>query len=465
MLIRGAEVQGCRRDVRIAGELVVELGAELAPRPGESAVEARGGALLPGLHDHHLHLLAWAAARDSLACGPPAVRDRRGLARALRAASPLAGWVRAVGYHESVAGALDRAALDRLLPNAALRLQHRSGALWLLNSLAVKELGLDAGADAPGVERDAAGRATGRLFRLDAWLRERLPPASPPDLAALSSALGACGVSGVTDATPGNGPRELALFAGALARGELRQRLVLMGGRELPSPAPGGALTRGALKLLLEEDRLPDFDALVALVVEAHAAGRPVAMHCVTRAELVLAVAAFAGAGAAAGDRVEHASLAPPELLAQLRALPLTVVTQPNFVAERGDAYRAEVEPREHSWLYRCRSFLEAGVALGAGTDAPFGAADPWAAMRAAVERRTAEGHPLGEVEALTPEQALALFTTPAEAPGGAPRRVAVGERADLCLLDAPWAEAREQLARERVRATWTAGVAVHGPS
>ena len=67
-------------------------------------------------------------------------------------------------------------------------MQHRSGALWMLNSAACRALGLDAGADAPGVERDGRGRATGRLFRLDAWLRERLGEEALPDLAPVGAA-------------------------------------------------------------------------------------------------------------------------------------------------------------------------------------------------------------------------------------------------------------------------------------
>ena len=74
--------------------------------------------------------------------------------------------------------------------------------------------------------------------------------------------------------------------------------------------------------------------------------------------------------------------------------------------------------------------------------------------MRAAVERRTEAGAVLGEEESLRPERALALFTTPPEEPGGAPRRVEVGAPADLCLLALPWSEAREELSSEHVAAT-----------
>jgi len=212
------------------------------------------------------------------------------------------------------------------------------------------------------------------------------------------------------------------------------------------------------VKLVLREFDLPAFDALEATIEQAHAAGRDVAVHCVTRAELVLALGAFASVGSQPGDRIEHASIAPPELATKIAALGLTVVTQPNFIRERGDAYAREVEAVDRPWLYRCQGLLEAGVAVGGGTDAPFGDPDPWLAMQAALDRRTPSGIRLGEAEALSPERALALFTTASDSPGGAPRRVAVGEPADLCLLDRPWARARDALSSEQVRLTCVAG-------
>jgi len=97
---------------------------------------------------------------------------------------------------------------------------------------------------------------------------------------------------------------------------------------------------------------------------------------------------------------------------------------------------------------------LDGGVALGAGTDAPYGAADPWVAIRAAVDRTTREGATLGGAEALTPERALALFTSPISSPGELPASIAPGGEADFCLVDLPWREFREKLCREHVAMT-----------
>lgn len=461
MLIRNAEVEGRRVDVRCAGGRILEIAEGLTGRPGwEQELDARGGALLPGLHDHHLHLLALAAALESLDCGPPAVRTPDELGRRLAGASPdRTGWLRGRGYHDSVAGALDRRRLDALRADLPIRIQHRSGAMWLLNSEGLRRLGLGPVASLPeGVERDAAGRPTGRLFRLDGWLRSRLPSRPEPVLTAVGRDLTQFGVTGVTDATPTNGPDEQALLEAAQRGGELPQHILLMGGLDLLASSGTPRIAIGARKRLLDEPALPALAELVHWIEAAHALDRPVAFHAVTRTELHFALAALTEAGSQAGDRIEHASVAPDETLGRIRQLGLTVVTQPGFVAERGDAYRREVDPRDLGVLYRLRSWLAAGVALGGGTDAPFGEHDPWRAMRAAVERRTADGEILGANERITPEQALALFTSAPQRPGGPTRRVRMGEAADLCLLDLPWAEARGQLSRERVRATFIAG-------
>ncbi|HEX2485312.1 MAG TPA: amidohydrolase family protein [Myxococcota bacterium] len=432
----------------------------------ESFVDARGGALLPGLHDHHLHLFSLAAALESVACGPPDALDVGGLARQLaKARRGRDGWIRGVGYHDSVAGPLDAQRLSALGDDAApIRVQHRSGALWIVSRAGLAALGVAERArpdDPPGLERDAEGRATGRLFDGDAWLGARLPKAAP-DLARVGTRLAAMGVSGATDATPSNDAAVLEALAAARRSGALPQRLDLMGGLDLP-PSHEDGLRRGAVKIVLRDAALPDPDELAARISEAHAHGRAIAIHCVTRAELALAACALGEAGSShAGDRIEHASVAPPELVACLAALGVSVVTQPNFLYERGDAYACEVDPTDRPWLYRGSGFVGAGVRLGGGTDAPFGAPDPWRAMQAAVDRRSRSGLVLGADEALTPERALALFTTAPDDPGGAPRRVAAGAPADLCLLDRPWKQARDRLDAGDVAGTWCAGLRVY---
>lgn len=457
--IRNAGLRDGRRDVTLSGGVITAIESPTRAAGAGPELDARGGALLPGLHDHHAHLLAWAARQTSVCCGPPAVEEPRALAAALGAARPDAhGWIRGTDYHESIAGELDRERLDDLRGDTPVRIQHRTGAAWFLNSRAVEALGLDDGAAPRGAERDARGRANGRLLRADAWLRERLP-AAPPDLGSVGRELSRFGVTGVTDATASNGAKEWTLVERARSAGLLPQFVHWMGGDETPAARDG--LPPHPFKLVLDDWDLPTPEELAERIAAAHSGGRPVAIHCVTRAELVAACAALEVAGVLRGDRIEHAFVAPPELVEWLRRLRLTVVIQPGFLHARGDAYLRDVEAADRPWLHRARSLQEAGIPVGAGSDAPFGPADPWLAMQTAVDRRTRSGRSLGPREGMSPEQALALYATPPEDPGGPPRLVEVGARADLCLLAEPWERARLRLRAGLVRATWCAGVLV----
>jgi predicted amidohydrolase YtcJ len=456
ILIRDAEVENRRVDVRIADGSVTEVGVGLVHGAGEEVLDADGAALVPGLVDHHLHLHALAAAGRSAACGPPAVHDAAALAAALAAApADEHGWVRGVGYHETVAGHLDVAALDALHPARPVRLQHRSGALWIVNSAAACRLGLP-DAEHPGIERAPGGAPTGRLWRADDWLRSRLPDLGLPDLSAVGARLAALGITSVTDATPDLDPASLDALAGAVTNGALPQQVHVLGA-PLGS-APPAPLTAGPYKIVLADSGLPDLDTLSQTIRTAHAFGRPVAAHCVTREAFVLLLAALEDAGSVRGDRVEHAALVPVELLGDLERRGVRVVTQPGFLADRGDDYIREIPGTEHPDLYRCRSLLDAGVPLALSSDAPYGPVDPWTVIAAATRRRTSSGAILGPAERLTPAAALAAYLAPPDDPGGPPRRIRPGARADLVLLRKPLAAALAEVPATPVRAVLFGG-------
>jgi predicted amidohydrolase YtcJ len=449
LVLRQAEVEGVRVDVRIEDTRVVAIGPPGTVRGADGEIECAGGALLPGLHDHHLHLLSMAAAADSVDVSTDL--DRRVRAAHARALPGRA--IRAVNYDEVGEGHLDRWRLDALAPGRAVRVQHRSGALWVLSTAALEEVGVTGATDVD-IERDEAGRPTGRLFRLDGWLHERLPPDAPADLRPVGRRLAAFGITGVTDCTPTRAPGYFETLARAMQTGALPLAVMTTGAPELAETSPPPPLRRGPVKILIPDHVLPAFDDLLAWFHSARRAGRPVAVHCVTRAALLLALAAWREVGSVPGDRVEHASVTPPEVIAALGQLSLTVVTQPAFVAARGDAYLRDVEPADRVDLYRCASLLEGGVAVGGSTDAPFGPDDPWTAMRAAIERRAVSGRAVGSDAGLDAVAALGLFLGPLEQPGGPIRRIIVGAPADLCLLDVPLRTALRQPSSSHVVTT-----------
>ena len=436
LLLRDVTLLGGRRtDVRLAHGTIVQLGA-LTRLPGEPVLDGRGAALSVGLADHHLHLLAMAAAADSLDLHPAVAPDRAAVQAALAGATlDSTGWIRAVGYAEQ-GGRLALADLDRLLPAVPVRVQHRSGALWLLNSAGLRATGLEA--EAP----------SGELWREDARLAERLPDGPPPDLARIGRELAASGITAVTDATPDLPARSQRLLTEAVGDGRLAQRVLLLGGRR---EGLNERITLGPLKIAPADHEPPDLDWLRARVHEARETHRAVAVHCVTREALAVTLAVLHEVGPHPRDRIEHAGLVDPAGVAELARLGLTVVTQPGFIADRGDDYRRELAS-EIDDLYRVGSLAAAGVAVACSSDAPFGPADPWAVMRAAAERRTPEGEVLGPAERIDVLSALRGYLASPAYPGGPARRIAIGAPADLVLMHVPWPTVLAAPHRELVR-------------
>jgi predicted amidohydrolase YtcJ len=184
----------------------------------------------------------------------------------------------------------------------------------------------------------------------------------------------------------------------------------------------------------------------------------------VTAAQLVVTIAALRAAGSHPLDRIEHAAVVPQDNLADLSDLAklgLTVVTQPNFVAERGDQYFADVPAAEHDQLWRVASLLNAAVPVALSTDMPFGHGDPWTAMRAAVHRTTPSGAVLNAGECVSALTALTMFLGRPDEPGRA-RTVEIGQPGDLCVLSEPPATALAELDAGMVAATIIGGELVY---
>ncbi|MGX7724759.1 amidohydrolase family protein [Rhodococcus sp. 5G237] len=459
LVVRDVEIDGVGgTDVLIRDGVVTAIGSDVPVPTSADVVDGRGGALLPGLHDHHIHLHALAADRASVRCGPPAVRTADELARTLaRAAGD--GWIRGVGYSEDVAGLLDSISLDALHAERPVRIQHRSGAVWFLNSIAAGLTGL-ATADHPGVERDEKGHPTGRVWRADTWLRDRLPDTGPPSLADVGVELASYGITGLTDATPDLTPSTLEHLHASHVDGSVPQHIRLLG-------APldfvdSETFAAGPYKIVLADSGLPDLDDLATTIRRAHDAGRGVAVHCVSREAFAILLAVLTEVGTVPGDRIEHGALIPAESIDDLRRLGLQVVTQPGFLTDRGDAYLRDVPAVDLPDLYRCRSLLDGDVPVALSSDAPYGPADPWAVISAAVSRTCPTGEVVGVDERIPAATALDRYLAPLDDPGGAARRVRVGAPADLVLLDRPLAEALAAPTADAVRATVIAGRVVH---
>jgi predicted amidohydrolase YtcJ len=415
-----------------------------------------------------------------------------------------------------------RDVLDRIAPDHRVWLRHTSGHMCVVNSLVLHDLGIDADAphlDGGRVTADASGRPTGLMEERAQELVGNLT--HPYPLATLTDAVAAAGerylregLTSVTEAGVGGGwigqsPVELAAYVAARDQDRLHVRVELMvisdafhplaahpsdgietgidlglrtgfgddwlrlgpmkiftdgslAGRTAAMSAPydgeprgGDTGNRGYLQA--------DADRLVAAIIAAHQAGWRVAAHAIGDRAIDLALDAFDAAAAKyprrdPRHRIEHFAAARPDQVARVAALGVIPVGQGRFATELGDGMLASVGKDRHSWLYRQRSLLDAGVALPGSSDRPVVTGTPLLGIHDMVNRRTASGAPFNAGEAVTAEEALRAYTwgsayaSKAEHVKGS---IEVGKLADFAVLsEDPTAVSPDRIAGLEVIAT-----------
>lgn len=463
--------------------------------PDTRLLDAEGRTVTPALLDPHLHLLAWAARLSSVDCSPGAVASIPELQRAIAGRArtlPPGSWVRAAGYDEFALREKrhpTRHDLDAAAPQHPVKLGHRSGHAWVLNSRGLELAGIRLDTpEPPGatIEREVpSGEPSGLLLEMDDYLGRHTPGPTPAEIEAglrqVDRQLLSWGVTFVQDATPSNDLTAWRDLAGYLERDILRVNVSMMVGlAALPAlrraglafGSAEGRLVLGGVKIILSESsgRLyPAQKELEEQVEEAQGAGFQAALHAVGVEAVASAVAALErvrrlGPGHDLRHRLEHASVCSPELLGRIARAGLGVVTQPAFLYYSGDRFLETVDPEDLPWLYRSTSLWRQGVAVAASSDAPVAPGDPRAGLYGAMARKARSGRTVGEGEGLALEEALALFTRQAayltfqETERGV---ITPGKRADLVLWDRDLSalESPEELLQARALLTLLDGV------
>jgi predicted amidohydrolase YtcJ len=462
--------------LRVERGRVVECGPRLEPQHGEQVLDLGGRVVRRGLRDAHAHVVEWARSQREV--------DLSGAGSAAAAADLVASAHRAAPPGAVVRGSFFRDALWPDEPAAALLDRAAPGRVVVLRSLDMHSVWLSPATLAVCGLPD---HPTGLLREHEAWAAlDRLPArAAAEDDAAVDVAVGAAHQRGLTSVRDfsfedahGSWSRRQASRGGTLP---LRVTAVVqpvavpgLVERGLSSGSGDDWLRIGPLKLFVDgalgartarcltpyaggSDRgrqLLDPQALRTALEGARLAGLDVAVHAIGDEATRDALQALQTAGV--GASLEHAQLLRTEDLPLFRSGGVVASIQPAHLVD--DAPLVDDLWRHTTSLpYAVRSLVSAGATIVLGSDAPVSPLDPWVSIAAAVHRTVGVDPPWRAGEAVDLELALVA--------SGA-RRVAVGDRADLVVVDAPdlAALSAADLAQVPVHATFLAGQCVHGP-
>jgi predicted amidohydrolase YtcJ len=460
-------------------------------------INCEGKTLIPGFNDAHIHIMAYASNLLSIDCSPasvvsiPEIREKIG--RAVQRA-PRGTWIKGAGYNEFYLAEHrhpNRHDLDRVAPDHPVKLAHRSLHACVLNSLGLALAGISIDTpDPPGglIERElGTGELSGLLFGMNSYLNEQvIPPLSERELIRgvelVNQSLLSSGITSVQDATVRNGFEQWETFRKFKKSGELVPRISMMFGlhalddlnqRGLHCGYGDNGLRLGAVKFTLDETRgrlNPPQEELNEGVLRAHQAGFQVAIHAVE--EMTVQAAAIAlenclrrSRKADRRHRVEHCSVCPPPLLRRLKAIKALVVSQPAFIYYSGARYLSDVPESQLPWLYRTGSFVKSGLKPAASSDCPVVPCNPLVGVYAAVTRKSERGQALSSEQAISPEQALRMYTLAGAYASFEEKlkgSIEVGKLADMVLLGAdPTGVAPEQIKDIQVEKTILGGEVV----
>jgi predicted amidohydrolase YtcJ len=500
LVLRGGRVITVDNDWRVAQAVAVRDGRFVAigddatvahyVGPNTQVIELAGKTVVPGLIDSHLHQLFAALNGPAVQLlGAKSVADVQA-AIAERVARTEAGkWVMASsGWHESILeeGRMPtRQELDKVSPNNPVFIP-RGGHVITVNSKALELAGITKATPNPDggvIVRDEKGEPTGVLLENATNLVRKILPPPPANMAELLKIamhdLNSYGIVSVIE--PGVNEQQMALYravhdAGdmtvrtdvlyrALKKSEVEKgiaaikaqknddmlrfvgiKFLLDGGVEggrmnWPYRIVPGEQTDASYRGVLLLPPGGEDEYVESLKLIAHA-GLQAQTHAVGDETIDVIVRSYGRVNAEKPIRnlrwtimhLFHPSDAALKRMAEIGIM-ATMQDHPVLLGHNqrrwwGDEHAAYAIP--------IRKTIDAGVLVGGGTDGPVVPVDPFLSMWWMTTRQVLKGYALGKEHAITPREALMLYTiNNARVMGVEHERgsIEVGKLADIAVL------------------------------
>lgn len=509
-----------RRDVEafgVAGGRFVATGdlAELRDRYRSAEVVDLGGAVvIPGLNDAHAHLADSVQGRLDLDVSPEYAPDIESLIARIATRVNGTEWVLASNYDDSLTGLVHRDQLDAAFPHTPVLVRQASAHWAVLNTAAFTALGVDESTpDIAGGSygRDASGRLDGRMFEralLGRYVTKPGDELSPIPLAAATDLVStytnalqewsSWGITSTCDAFVGS--QQLAVHTAAKQAGQRQMRvgmllaqecyddyrslglgtdmgdewLRLVGVKAFVDGAIGGRTCLVSEPFCGTHDHgmaISSKEELDALVSKVHGDGNRLGIHANGDTAIRMLLDAYETAQREAPGRVrhriEHCSIVDDEIVSRIAQLGLIVTPFSRYASFYGGRLEQWYGAERTERMFAHRKFLDAGVTVAASTDYPASPLSPFAAIQSMVTRTGDDGAAVGRSQAISVEEALAVYTTgSAAATGeeGVKGRIEPGYLADFVVLDQdPRTIDPAAISQISAKRTFVGGTQVHG--
>jgi predicted amidohydrolase YtcJ len=412
-------------------------------KKSSTIINCRGKTVLPGFIDAHLHFVSYAKRFATLNLDPGTdvhtISDIQTRIRDRALLTPPGKWILGNGYNEFYLAEKrhpDRRDLDKASSDHPVRLTHRSGHAHVLNSLALKRVGISKETGDPDgsiIERDLkTGEPTGLLWEMGDFLSDRIPALAPAELEKgvqmANQKLISMGITSIQDASSGNDSDNWKRFKFWKKSGLLQPRVNMMLGFQafetndhlgLSTDLNVNQLRFNTVKIILDDTtgRLHPMQTELNRIVHAvHKAGLQVAIHALEENAIEAACLAikYSLDKTSRNDhrhRIEHGSVCPPYLAAQIAALGIIVVTQPSFIHYNGERYLKTVGDDRLKHLYPLKTFLNYGISVAGSSDSPIVPPNPLIGIYAAISRMADTGDAVGGEQKISPSDALQMYT------------------------------------------------------
>ncbi|MBN2062979.1 MAG: amidohydrolase [Deltaproteobacteria bacterium] len=409
----------------------------------DEIIDCKENTVLPGFIDAHLHLYSFAEnlvtpdlSRDN---GIHSVEDLQNILQRYSECVPSGFWIRGKGYDEFYLRERrhpDRRDLDKAVPDNPVKITHRSSHAHVLNSMALKMVGISRETPDPPrgiIDRDlSTAEPTGLLYEMGDFLSHHIPPLSREELEKgvllANKRLISKGITSFQDASAHNDVRQWELFKGWKGSSILKPRVGFIIGTEAFSQRGTGPfdtelsedqLRVNGVKIILDETTgclLPSDTELDRIISDIHNSGLQAIIHAIEENAVEAACGAIERILKTFPrrdhrHRIEHCSVCPPNLARRLSLNNIMVTTHPEFIFHSGDRYLKTVPGKNLKYLYALNTLINNGVTVAAGSDCPVVHPDPVIGNYCAISRMSKNGNVVNLDESISLHEALKLYT------------------------------------------------------